>query len=131
MGRTERPELGSLAPGCCRKVKRNSQGSPPDRPALAQALLHLLLLFGLVMGMALLWHPHQQAATLLLLPYLAWLTVAVAITHHLWRDSLCPEDRPRGRGVTEAGIRGEEGGRGRGGGDHGQAVEGRAVARGC
>ena len=88
-------------------------------------MLHLLLLFGLVMRTALLWHPHQQAATLLLLPYLAWLTVAIAITHHLWRDSLCPRTGPGGRGVTEAGIRGEEGGRGRGRGDHRQAVEGR------
>ncbi|KAM9740061.1 LOW QUALITY PROTEIN: translocator protein 2 [Dama dama] len=56
------------------------------------ALLHLLLLFGLVMRTALLWQPINKPATLLLLPYLAWLTVAVAITHHLWRDS------PGGRG---------------------------------
>ncbi|KAB0354906.1 hypothetical protein FD755_022365 [Muntiacus reevesi] len=53
------------------------------RPAPARALLHLLLLSGLVMRTALPWHPHRQAATLLLLPHLAWLTEAVAITHHL------------------------------------------------
>ncbi|KAM7229147.1 hypothetical protein CapIbe_019263 [Capra ibex] len=63
------------------------------------ALLHLLLLFGLVMSTALIWHPINKLATLLLLPYLAWLTVGVSITYHLWRDSLCPEDGPpRGEG---------------------------------
>lgn len=92
-------QLGSLAPGCCRKVKGNSQGSPPDCPAPAQALLHLPLLFGLVMSTALIWHPINKLATLLLLPCLAWLTVGVSITYHLWRDSLCPEDGPpRGEG---------------------------------
>ncbi|XP_024839928.1 translocator protein 2 [Bos taurus] len=91
---SEHPELGSLAPGCCRKVKGNSQGSLPNRPAPAQALLHLLLLFGLVMSTALIWHPINKLATLLLLAYLAWLPMGVSITCHLWRDSLCPEDRP-------------------------------------
>ncbi|KAG5196886.1 hypothetical protein JEQ12_010340 [Ovis aries] len=63
------------------------------------ALLHLLLLFRLVMSTALIWHPINKLATLLLLPYLAWLTVGVSITYHLWRDSLCPEDGPpRGEG---------------------------------
>ena len=38
--------------------------------------------------------PINKLATLLLLPYLAWLTMGVSITHHLWRGSLCPEDRP-------------------------------------
>ncbi|XP_055262412.1 translocator protein 2 [Moschus berezovskii] len=59
------------------------------------ALRHLLLLFGLVMSTALIWHPINKLATLLLLlPYLAWLTTVVSITYHLWGDSLCPEDRP-------------------------------------
>lgn len=51
------------------------------------------------MSTALIWHPINKLATLLLLPYLAWLTVGVSITYHLWRDSLCPEDGPpRGEG---------------------------------
>ncbi|XP_005896515.1 translocator protein 2 [Bos mutus] len=89
-------EAGSKArpSGAGRKVKGNSQGSPPDRPAPAQALLHLLLLFGLVMSTALIWHPINKLATLLLLAYLAWLTMGISTTCHLWGDSLCPEDRP-------------------------------------
>ncbi|XP_003789218.1 translocator protein 2 [Otolemur garnettii] len=58
------------------------------------ALLHLLLLYGLVVSTALTWNPINKLAALLLLPYLAWLTVTIAITYHLWRDSLYPEHRP-------------------------------------
>ncbi|XP_012382379.1 translocator protein 2 [Dasypus novemcinctus] len=54
------------------------------------ALLHLLLLYGLVVSLALVWHPINKLAALLLLPYLAWLTVTASITYHLWMDSLCP-----------------------------------------
>lgn len=56
-----------------------------------QALLHLLLLYGLVVSTAFIWHPINKMAALLLLPYLAWLTVSTSITYHLWRDSLCPK----------------------------------------
>ncbi|XP_007197972.1 translocator protein 2 isoform X1 [Balaenoptera acutorostrata] len=59
------------------------------------ALLHLLLLFGLVVSTALIWHPINKLAALLLLPYLAWLTVVSSITYRLWRDSLCPEHQPQ------------------------------------
>ncbi|KAB1262060.1 hypothetical protein Cadr_000021881 [Camelus dromedarius] len=48
-----------------------------------QALPHLLLLFGLVVSMALIWHPTNKLAALLPLPYLAWLTVITSITYHL------------------------------------------------
>ncbi|XP_008992627.1 translocator protein 2 [Callithrix jacchus] len=58
------------------------------------ALLHLLLLYGLVVSTALIWHPINKLAALLLLPYLAWLTVTAALTYHLWRDSLCPVHQP-------------------------------------
>ena len=61
----------------------------------AQALLHLLLLYGLVVSTALIWHPINKLAALLLLPYLAWLTVTSALTYHLWRDSLCPVHQPQ------------------------------------
>ncbi|XP_037698645.1 translocator protein 2 isoform X1 [Choloepus didactylus] len=59
------------------------------------ALLHLLLLYGLVVSMALIWHPINKLAALLLLPYLAWLTVTASITYHLWKDSLCPGHQPQ------------------------------------
>ncbi|XP_006882218.1 PREDICTED: translocator protein 2 [Elephantulus edwardii] len=55
------------------------------------ALLHLLLLYGLVVSTALTWRPINKLAALLLLPYLAWLTVTTAIAYHLWMHSLCPE----------------------------------------
>nr|QJD20751.1 translocator protein 2 [Canis lupus familiaris] len=54
------------------------------------ALLHMLLLYGLVVSIALIWHPINKLAAVLLLPYLAWLTVTASIAYHLWRDSLCP-----------------------------------------
>ncbi|XP_052048880.1 translocator protein 2 isoform X2 [Apodemus sylvaticus] len=38
--------------------------------------------------------PINKLAALLLLPYLAWLTVTTAITYRLWRDSLCPAYEP-------------------------------------
>ncbi|XP_066215566.1 translocator protein 2 [Saccopteryx leptura] len=58
------------------------------------ALLHLLLLYGLVVSTALIWHPINKLAALLLLPYLAWLTVTASITYRLWRHSLCPQHQP-------------------------------------
>uniref|UniRef100_A0A8C6FJQ1 Translocator protein n=1 Tax=Moschus moschiferus TaxID=68415 RepID=A0A8C6FJQ1_MOSMO len=90
------------------------------------ALRHLLLLFGLVMSTALIWHPINKLATLLLLllPYLAWLTMVVSITYHLGGTAFVPRTGPQGRRVTEAGIRGEEGGRGGGRGDHRQGCGG-------
>lgn len=65
---------------------------PPN--ASAQALLDLLLLYGLVASMVFIWQPINKLAALLLLPYLAWLTVTTAITYRLWRDSLCPAYEP-------------------------------------
>ncbi|CAH7209807.1 translocator protein 2 [Phodopus roborovskii] len=63
-----------------------------NNPGLA--LLDLLLLYGLVASMVLIWQPINKLAALLLLPYLAWLTVTGAITYRLWRDSLCPAYQP-------------------------------------
>ncbi|KAM9233177.1 translocator protein 2 isoform 1-T2 [Dugong dugon] len=62
------------------------------------ALLHLLLLYGLVVSTALIWHPINKLAALLLLPYLAWLTVTAAIAYYLWMDSHCPEHQPQPMG---------------------------------
>nr|XP_003403978.2 translocator protein 2 isoform X1 [Loxodonta africana] len=64
-----------------------------DNPGLA--LLHLLLLYGLVASMALIWNPINKLAALLLLPYLAWLTMTAVIAYHLWMDSHCPEHQPQ------------------------------------
>ncbi|OBS65659.1 hypothetical protein A6R68_05820 [Neotoma lepida] len=63
-----------------------------DNPGLA--LLDLLLLYGLVASLVLIWQPINKLAALLLLPYLAWLTVTTTITYRLWRDSLCPAYQP-------------------------------------
>ncbi|XP_046495800.1 translocator protein 2 [Equus quagga] len=62
------------------------------------ALLLLLLLYGLVVSTALIWHPVNKLAALLLLPYLAWLTVTASIAYRLWRESLCPEHQPQPTG---------------------------------
>ncbi|XP_004673509.1 PREDICTED: translocator protein 2 [Condylura cristata] len=62
------------------------------------ALLLLLLLYGLVVSLALIWHPVNKLAALLLLPYLAWLTVTASIAYHLWRDSVCPEHQAQPMG---------------------------------
>ncbi|XP_032195752.1 translocator protein 2 isoform X2 [Mustela erminea] len=62
------------------------------------ALLHLLLLYGLAVSTALIWHPINKLAALLLLPYLAWLTVTASIAYRLWRDSLCPDHQPQPMG---------------------------------
>ncbi|KAF5929689.1 translocator protein 2 [Diceros bicornis minor] len=59
------------------------------------ALLHVLLLYGLVVSMALIWHPINKLAALLLLPYLAWLTVTASIAYRLWSESLRPERQPQ------------------------------------
>lgn len=69
----------------------------PD-PSPIQALLHLLLLYGLAVSTALIWHPINKLAALLLLPYLAWLTVTASIAYRLWRDSLCPDHQPQPMG---------------------------------
>ncbi|XP_047716527.1 translocator protein 2 isoform X2 [Prionailurus viverrinus] len=63
-----------------------------------RALLHLLLLYGLVVSTALIWHPINKLAAVLLLPYLAWLTVTASIAYRLWRDSLCPSQQPQPSG---------------------------------
>uniref|UniRef100_A0A8C5K977 Translocator protein 2 n=1 Tax=Jaculus jaculus TaxID=51337 RepID=A0A8C5K977_JACJA len=63
-----------------------------DNPGLA--LLDLLLLYGMVVSTVLVWRPINKLAALLLLPYLAWLTVTTAIAYRLWRDSLCPGHQP-------------------------------------
>ncbi|XP_055993306.1 translocator protein 2 [Sorex fumeus] len=62
------------------------------------ALLHLLLLYGLVLSTAFIWQPINKLAALLLLPYLAWLTVSTSITYHLWKDSLCPKQQTQPMG---------------------------------
>ncbi|XP_066098419.1 translocator protein 2 isoform X1 [Saccopteryx bilineata] len=89
-------DLDSWGPGCRREDGREPGSRPAALTALrpAQALLHLLLLYGLVVSTALIWHPINKLAALLLLPYLAWLTVTASITYRLWRHSLCPQHQP-------------------------------------
>lgn len=85
--------LGQSTVGRQRVLAREKQWLHPPN-ASAQALLDLLLLYGLVASMVLIWQPINKLAALLLLPYLAWLTVTTAITYRLWRDSLCPSYQP-------------------------------------
>lgn len=90
------PGMGFLGSGKCRMAEgpdsRKLWLHPPNTSA--QALLDLLLLYGLVASMVFIWQPINKLAALLLLPYLAWLTVTTAITYRLWRDSLCPAYQP-------------------------------------
>lgn len=88
--------LGSPGPERCREAEGTVLRAacltillvcPPPH---TQALLHMLLLYGLVVSTALIWHPINKLAAVLLLPYLAWLTVTASIAYRLWRDSLCP-----------------------------------------
>lgn len=95
---TEPQEPGSRGAGCC--GKGGAALGPACLTALppTQALLHLLLLYGLVVSTALTWQPINKLAALLLLPYLAWLTVFASVAYRLWRDSLCPELQPQPTG---------------------------------
>ncbi|XP_074167106.1 translocator protein 2 [Sminthopsis crassicaudata] len=58
---------------------------------LGLALCHLLLLYGLVLGMALSWQSINGLAVLLLLPYLAWLTLTTSLAYRLWMDDSSSE----------------------------------------
>lgn len=100
VGCIEPQTLGSWALGAAERQKEGLVIGAACLTTLlpAQALLLLLLLYGLVVSTALTWHPISKLAALLLLPYLAWLTVTASIAYHLWRDSLCPEHQPQPMG---------------------------------
>lgn len=80
---------------CWIRVPQKGRGVDTHPHPCVQALVYLLLLYGLVVSMMPIWYPINKLAALLLLPYLAWLTVTGAITYHLWRDSLCPAYQPQ------------------------------------
>lgn len=57
---------------------------------LKLALVDILCLYGLVLGTMYSWYPINKTATILMVPYLAWLTLASSLTFCIWRDN--PEE---------------------------------------
>lgn len=55
--------------------------------SLLQAMLDIVGLYGLVVGTMYSWYPVNKTATALMLPYLAWLTLATCLTYCIWRDN--------------------------------------------
>ncbi|XP_048468249.1 translocator protein isoform X2 [Rhincodon typus] len=51
------------------------------------ALIEAFFLYGTVVGTMVSWYPINKTATLLMVPYLAWLTLATALTYCIWRDN--------------------------------------------
>lgn len=61
--------------------------------SLVQALLDILCLDGLVVATMYSWYPINKLATMLMVPYLAWLAMATCLTYVIWMDN--PEKKPR------------------------------------
>ncbi|KYO44016.1 translocator protein 2 [Alligator mississippiensis] len=60
---------------------------------LRLALLDILCLDGLVVATMYSWYPINKLATMLMVPYLAWLAMATCLTYVIWMDN--PEKKPR------------------------------------
>ncbi|XP_072910146.1 translocator protein [Hemitrygon akajei] len=54
---------------------------------LKLALANILCLHGAVIATMVSWYPINRTATLLMAPYLAWLTLASSLTYCIWRDN--------------------------------------------
>lgn len=50
----------------------------------AWALVEIVLLWGLIVGTIAAFGPHHKIAALMLLPYLAWVSFATALTYAMW-----------------------------------------------
>eukprot|EP00079_Xenopus_tropicalis_P031694 XP_017945465.1 PREDICTED: translocator protein isoform X2 [Xenopus tropicalis] len=50
-------------------------------------LVDLLLLWGAAAATTISWYPISRPAAYLMLPYLAWLTLASALNYRIWRDN--------------------------------------------
>ena len=50
----------------------------------AWALVEIVLLWGLIVGTIAAFWPHHKIAALMLLPYLAWVSFATALTYAMW-----------------------------------------------
>ena len=61
--------------------------------SLFQALMDIVGLYGLVLATMYSWYPINKTATLLMLPYLAWLTLATSLTYCIWKDN--PKEREK------------------------------------
>ncbi|XP_069797644.1 translocator protein-like [Narcine bancroftii] len=51
------------------------------------ALANILCLYGTVVATVVSWYPINRTATLLMAPYLAWLTLATTLAYCIWRDN--------------------------------------------
>ncbi|XP_062899779.1 translocator protein [Mobula hypostoma] len=60
---------------------------------LKLALANILCLDGAVIATMVSWYPINRTATLLMAPYLAWLTLASCLTYCIWRDN--PEKKTK------------------------------------
>ncbi|XP_020651482.2 translocator protein 2 [Pogona vitticeps] len=60
---------------------------------LKLALMDIVGLYGLVLATMYSWYPINKTATLLMLPYLAWLTLATSLTYCIWKDN--PKEREK------------------------------------
>ncbi|XP_005995521.1 translocator protein [Latimeria chalumnae] len=60
---------------------------------LKLALINILCLYGTVVATTISWYPISKTASLLMLPYLAWLSLASSLTYQIWRDN--PEEKEK------------------------------------
>ncbi|KAF7254225.1 Translocator protein [Varanus komodoensis] len=55
--------------------------------AAVAALTDIVCLYGLVLCTIYSWYPVNKLATLMMLPYLAWLILVSSLTYCIWRDN--------------------------------------------
>lgn len=56
-----------------------------------QALIEIVMLTGTVAATMVAWYPISRTATLLMVPYLAWLCLATSLNYCIWRDNPDPK----------------------------------------
>ncbi|XP_005993740.1 translocator protein [Latimeria chalumnae] len=55
------------------------------KPGLA--FIDIVFLYGAVVATTVKWYPINRKAAYLMMPYLAWLTVAAVLNFHIWKDN--------------------------------------------
>lgn len=56
-----------------------------------QAMIEIVMLTGTVAATMVSWYPISRTATLLMVPYLAWLCLATSLNYCIWRDNPDPK----------------------------------------
>ncbi|XP_041072316.1 translocator protein-like isoform X1 [Carcharodon carcharias] len=56
------------------------------------AFAELLCIYGTAAATTVIWYPINRTATYLMVPYMAWLTLASALNYRIWRDNKDKED---------------------------------------